>query len=340
MALPLFPVTPNQLLYFFFVLLRLFGKGFLPGYRLFKLERKAGYSIIDAYKSVLINAHILSYKLDYLHFGFATAALKREFVSQAIGAGMTVSGRGYDIGVYPLLHQNIYSKIWNTVDKFHFVSHDLYKKAIKIGFKKEIPFQIIHDTINKKFPFKEHLGHFQKILKITSIGRLHWKKGHEYSLTAIKKLIEKGIVLHLTIIGEGENRDEVLYTIHDLGLTSNVTLTGSLSHNETISILLNSDIYLQSSVQEGFGVGILEAQAAGLMVVASDAEGIGENIDHGKSGWIVPKRDASALANQILTIISLPLTERKRVAQYAMYRVKENFNLEKQQKEWTDFFKI
>lgn len=340
-GLPLFLPRLNQLFYFFFVLLRLCGKGFVQAFRLFKLERKAGCSITDACKSILINAHILSFKLDYLHFGFATTALKREFVAKAIGARMTVSGWGYDIGVYPLLYPKIYYKLWALVDKFHFGSHELSEKAIHTGLKREEAFYVIHHAIDcEKFLFKAEPGKFHRNLKITSIGRLHWKKGHEYSLMAIKMLIENGIALHLTIIGEGESRDEVLYTIHDLGLTPYVTLTGSLSHKETISILSNSDIYLQSSVQEGFGVAVLEAQAAGLMVVACDAEGIKENIDHGKSGWIVPKRNPEAIAKQIVKIIEMPIQARKEIAVYSRKRVEEKFNLELYEQQWAYFFEM
>ena len=46
----------------------------------------------------------------------------------------------------------------------------------------------------------------------------------------------------------------------------------------------NSDVYIQSSVQEGFGNAVLEAQASGLCCIVSDAEGLSENVLNEKTG--------------------------------------------------------
>ncbi|MEZ4824312.1 MAG: hypothetical protein R2942_18715 [Ignavibacteria bacterium] len=61
-------------------------------------------------KSVYINSHILSEKIDRLHFGFMTMTLKRENVAKAIDAEMSVSFRGYDINVYPLKIPDVMTK--------------------------------------------------------------------------------------------------------------------------------------------------------------------------------------------------------------------------------------
>ena len=73
-------------------------------FRFLNLEKKDDVPILSRWKNLFLNNHILKEKLDWLHFGFATIAIRRENVARAIGARMGVSIRGYDICIYPLKH--------------------------------------------------------------------------------------------------------------------------------------------------------------------------------------------------------------------------------------------
>ncbi|MDQ3194453.1 MAG: glycosyltransferase family 4 protein [Bacteroidota bacterium] len=307
--------------------------------KLFTLERKDGHSIYKSLKSVYINAHILKYKLDWLHFGFTTMALKRENAAKAIGAKMGVSFRGYDINIYPLKHPGSYKKIWENVDKIHSISDYLYAKAITLGLSKEKPFAKITPAIDiSLFKLKNDLGKMHTPLRILTVGRLNWIKDYETSVSAMKILKTQGIDFVYKIAGDGKDMERLKFAVYQSGLEENIVFTGRVSHSQINTLMNESDIYLQTSLQEGFCVSVLEAQSAGLLCVASDAEGLKENIADGSTGWIVKRRDPQAFANKIVEIISLPDEKRKAISLNARERVEQDFNTEAQKTKFRSFF--
>lgn len=118
-----------------------------------------------------------------------------------------------------------------------------------------------------------------------------------------------------------------MFTVRDLKLESNVSLIGKLPHEEIFNKLNQSDIYIQPSVQEGFCNALLEAQGTGLLCIATNAEGLSENILNGETGWIIPKRDYLAIANRVEEIIALSLDKRTHTVQTAMNRVADEFKM-------------
>jgi colanic acid/amylovoran biosynthesis glycosyltransferase len=70
----------------------------------------------------------------------------------------------------------------------------------------------------------------------------------------------------------------------------------------------------------------------------SDAEGLSENVLHEKTGWVVPKRQPQLLARQIEAVYNLPEQKLKGIADFAVSRVKKDFNLEKQRNEFLTFY--
>ena len=84
-----------------FVSLFYFLKAVLFHYKntqnLYQLDKKEGLSFSKRIKSIVLNSHLLTQKLDWLHFGFGTMAIDRENVAAAIGAKMAVSFRGWNL---------------------------------------------------------------------------------------------------------------------------------------------------------------------------------------------------------------------------------------------------
>ena len=164
-------------------------------FRFLHLEKKDGITIRTRWENLYLNSHILKEKLDWLHFGFVTMAIRRENVACAIGAKMGVSLRGYDICVYPLKHQGCYQRLWDKIDKVHSISSDLLVAAQEQGLTGNIPQVTIQPAIDVdyfnagekdwiKFNGKETI-HF------LTVARLHWKKGLEYTLQAMAIMKEK-----------------------------------------------------------------------------------------------------------------------------------------------------
>ncbi len=303
-----------------------------------KLERDEGRSSKEILENLYINAHLLTKKLDWLHFGFATNAIRRENVAKAIGAKMATSIRGYDVSIYPLKNPGCYDLLWKRVDKVHTISDDLLTIAHTLGLPGDKSFKKITPAIDAaRFSIRANINALDK-LNIITLARLNWKKGLLYSLHAMNILKANGLFFHYTIVGEGEERENLLFTVHQLGLDGRVSFIGKLDNKKIPEILAAHSIYLQPSVQEGFCNSVLEAQAAGLLCVVSDAEGLSENVLNGKTGWVIPKRNPEAIAEAILNILKLSGEQKKQITYNAIDRVVSEFNLRKQAMQFVEFY--
>jgi glycosyltransferase involved in cell wall biosynthesis len=99
-------------------------------------------------------------------------------------------------------------------------------------------------------------------------------------------------------------------------------------HDMPAAYMLADVVVSASSNPEGFGRIIVEAQAMGRPVVATNHGGARETILPGATGWLVPPRDPAALAVAINDALSLNIDERKRLAQYAIAHVTSHFSRE------------
>lgn len=307
--------------------------------KLFSLERKDGMTFTESLKSIYINAHILPKKLDWLHFGFATMSLGHENTARAIGAKMGVSFRGYDINIYPLKNPGCYNKLWTNIDKVHSISEYLRGKAITLGLKSDIPYKIITPAIDISFfKMKSEPGKLNYPVRILTVGRLNWIKDYETAVSTMKILKENGIEFVYTIIGAGKELERLKFAVYQTGLDDRIFFLGMQEQKEITEKMRESDIYLQTSYQEGFCVSVLEAQATGLLCVVSDADGLKENVTDGVTGWIVQKRKPEKFAEKITEVLNLTDEKRKIISMAARRRVEEGFKFEDQKIKFKKFF--
>jgi colanic acid/amylovoran biosynthesis glycosyltransferase len=307
--------------------------------RFIQLERGSGSTSKSILKKIIVNLHILKIrKLDWLHFGFATQAIGRENIAESIGAKMAVSLRGFDISIFPLKYPHCYQLLWNKIDKLHVISNDLLDLAYENGCSTAITYQKITpaidiNTFNAIFPKKKETR-----INFLTIGRLHWKKGYEATLLALQLVKSKGVAFQYTIIGSGKEYERIAYAIYDLDLHHEVKLLGELSQTAVIENLKKTDLYIQYSIQEGFGNAVLEAQAMGILPLVSDAEGLSENVIDTVTGWVVEKNNPKLLAQKIEEILSVSEDKKQEMRITGIQRVRKEFNLEKQENEFVNFY--
>jgi colanic acid/amylovoran biosynthesis glycosyltransferase len=315
------------------ILLKLLLTAPRPTLRIIKIARENGFSLLKSVKAAAIAARILPEKLDWLHFGYATAALEREFIGQAIGAKVAVSFRGYDINQLPLSMKEPYTLLWKNVHKVHSISNYLFEKAVGLGLAANTSHAIITPAVQIN-RFKPNTG-LRKGNRVLFVSRLHWIKGIEYALQAIAGVHQD---LKTTVVGSGEDTERLLFTAHQLGISKKTNFVGKKNVQEVVDLYKEHDLFIQFSHQEGFCNAVLEAQSAGLLCIVSDADGLSENVLHGETGWVVPKRDVKALTETIEMVLNLPEEQKQKVRRTAMERVKNKFSLEKQRKEFVDFY--
>ena len=302
-------------------------------WRYISLEKKEGTALSEILKRIYLNSHMLKADLDWLHFGFATMALEREFIAEAIGAKMAVSFRGFDMDVYPLKNPGCYKLLWKKVDKVHSISKYLLKKAIYLGLPQEKPAEIIFPAVNPEtLPVSSANKDESKKIQIITVARLHWIKGIDLLIAAAEILKERKIEFEWMIAGSGDRKEEERYKYHvfEKKLENYVTFSGALSHSETLQKIMEADIYVQTSLSEGFCNAVLEAQALGKMCIAFGVGGLPENIENGKTGFLVDPLSPEKLAGKIIEVLSFSDSKLSNYSAYAVQRVKENFSTDMQ----------
>ena len=306
-----------------------------------QLEKKEGTSLKRIAEKVYINASLLKLKTDWLHFGFATMAINRELVATAIGAKMGVSLRGYDMAVYPLKDPQCYNLTWKKVNKVHSISKFLYDKALTNGLRTYTEIEIIHPAVDiSKVKSTDTNQSSNKIIKLITVARLHWVKGIDDLIETAFLLKQAKIDFEWQVIGDVDTEDaeRYLYHVFQKGLKNEVKFLGKQTHQQTIEFIKTADIYVQTSLSEGFCNAVLEAQVLGKLCVAYHSGGIPENIIDKKTGFIVTKGKPQLLVKKIKEVLDLSETEKHQIQKNSQLRVQNENNLEKQKMEFNNFY--
>lgn len=178
-------------------------------------------------------------------------------------------------------------------------------------------------------PLNESRPTGQQTLRIVTAGSLIWRKGYEYMLLALRHLVDRGIPAYLTIIGDGPERQRLLYTIHDLELNQVVEICGRLYPDQVLERLQMADLFLLTSLSEGISNAVLEGMACGLPVVTTAVGGMPEAVRDGIEGFVVPARNPHAIADALISLWQQPELRRS-MGVAARSRIVNEFRLDQQ----------
>ncbi|WP_258609693.1 glycosyltransferase [Mesorhizobium sp. AR10] len=145
-----------------------------------------------------------------------------------------------------------------------------------------------------------------KGLRLVAIGRFVEQKGQILLVEALAKALPKHPDTHLTLVGDGDLRQEIEAAIQSRSLGKHVTITGWVDEDRVRSELAHAHALIMPSFAEGLPMVIIEAMAAGRPVVATYIAGIPELALPGTSGWLVPAGDSAMLASAILSLADTP----------------------------------
>jgi glycosyltransferase involved in cell wall biosynthesis len=170
--------------------------------------------------------------------------------------------------------------------------------------------------------------------RIVACGRLVPQKNYAMLLRSIKKVLRE-MRAKLIIIGEGDQKANLIALAGSLGIAEHVHFTGF--QENPFPYIVRGTVFTVSSAYEGFGNVIVEAMACGIPVVSTRCpSGPDEIITHDVNGLLVPVDDDDALAEAILSLLKDEAL-RKRLSQAGRARA-EDFRLEKILKEYEDLF--
>jgi colanic acid/amylovoran biosynthesis glycosyltransferase len=276
-----------------------------PGPTLRHVGRVLGQHSAGALRQLLLDAPLLGLRPDIVHVEFGSEAVGHEHLRAATGSALTVSFRGFDANYVGLEDPAFFDCLWSTVDGVHVLGADLLRRIRARGLPDGVPVAIIPPSVDtRRFspgPSRPP-RRADEPFHVLSVGRLHWKKGYPDGLAAIRRLVDAGVPVRYRIVGDGRARDEVEHAIRALGLGSVVELRGLVPSAAMPDELRWADVLLHPAVSEGFANAVLEAQATGVPVVCTDADGLPDNVVHGETVFVVPRRDPVAMAERLLEL--------------------------------------
>ncbi|MBN2116136.1 MAG: glycosyltransferase family 4 protein [Anaerolineales bacterium] len=155
---------------------------------------------------------------------------------------------------------------------------------------------------------------------LISVGRLAPEKNWDTLIRAFAKVYSKNPDLRLVLIGDGPAKETLETLASEVGIAERVTFTGALPFEKVPCYLKAADVFAFASVTETQGLVTIEAMAAGLPIVAVDASGTRDIVEHDKQGFLV-KNDVNALAKGIKKLLSDP-QQMKRFSSNALKKAK------------------
>lgn len=179
-------------------------------------------------------------------------------------------------------------------------------------------------SMTDKKQAKEALNFDPELKLIGIIGRLVNFKGHKYAIEALPGIIELDPSIRLLIVGDGPNREQLEVQARELGIESHVVFLGQV---EDVKIVYSAlDYFLFPSTNEPFGIAILEAMAAEVPIIASDAGAIGEILEHNETGLLVRPMDSQDISRTVKELI-IDSSLAETLTRNAKNKVIENYSI-------------
>ena len=167
--------------------------------------------------------------------------------------------------------------------------------------------------------------------RILTIARMTAKKGLPTVYRALKILRDEGISFRHTLIGDGEDREQILSLIKELGLHPFTQLTGTQPHRVVLKHYRSTDVFVlgcevaPNGDRDGIPNVLLESMAVGVPVVATNISAIPELVVQGETGLLVPPAQPEKMARAMIRILTdIPL--RERIIEAARNRVVQTFD--------------
>jgi len=281
---------------------------------------------------------------DVVHFEWNSAAIDYWPLADVWRCPVVISCRGSQIQVRPHApgREDFVRGLERTLRRataVHCVSEAIREEAARYGLE-HAKAHVIRPAVDPEFflPAAKRRAD-DGVFRVVSTGSLHWVKGYEYALAAVRRLTGLGVPVQFDILGDGRKAEgqRLQYTILDLGLEPNVRLRGSVDRAAVRSALHEADAFLLASVSEGISNAVLEAMACGIPVVTTGCGGMREAVTDGVEGFVVPVRNPAALA-AALARLARDRELRERMGGAGRERILHEFTMARQIEEFESLY--
>lgn len=219
----------------------------------------------------------------------------------------------------------------NQSDVITAVSKDLALMSQE-AIRPEKPIRMVHNFINieeynrqEQISIRSCLGIKDNEFVIVHTSNFRPVKRIE-DVMLIFKGIQERLPARLLLVGDGPDHTKAYELAEQLGISDKVEFLGKQSR--VVKILCSSDLFLLPSEKESFGLAALEAMACEVPVVASNAGGLSEVIEHGNCGWLADVGDVESMVQGAIHILEND-ARRKLYSENARKRAVDFFNADK-----------
>ena len=269
---------------------------------------------------------------------------------------------------HPTTAALIISELTDTPFSFAFHAYDIFATRIMIPQKtKKAAFVIVNcrytlDYISETYPELDRdkfillyngldLKHFEQIKidkpdtppLLIAIGQFVPFKGFDDFLEACHLLKNDGESFSAMLIGAGPLEARFRKIMKEKGLNDIVRLTGELTEKETQSYLSTASVLIMPSLElpgethDALPNVVIEAQAIGIPVVATDVFGIPEIVKHEETGLLIPQHNPTAIKDAVKSILHDP-EKAKQHAENAKRNLKDKFDSQTNAKKLVSLF--
>ncbi|MGF1514136.1 MAG: glycosyltransferase [Elainellaceae cyanobacterium] len=257
----------------------------------------------------------LKERYDIIHCQFGTVSFRGMAfqVAHSPEAKLITIFRGHDISHFVQDNgEDIYDPLFESGDYFLANCKFFMGRAVELGCPAD-RIRVHGSGLDySRFPFSIRQLPQEGPIRIATTGRLVEKKGIEYGIRAVAQMLKSYANVEYIIIGDGELREALEQLTQSLNAQQSIKFLGRRSQSEIISLLGTSHLFIAPSVTAADGnqdapVNVLkEAMAMGLPVISTLHGGIPELVEEDISGFLVPERDAEAIAEKLIYLIEHP----------------------------------
>ncbi|MBM4160724.1 MAG: glycosyltransferase family 4 protein [Ignavibacteria bacterium] len=181
------------------------------------------------------------------------------------------------------------------------VSESTRQELIELGFSADKMFIVPNCVDHSSYRPAEQPESARLI--VGHLGRLKKYKSVDHLLRAFQIVSQEVPEARLVIIGEGNHRSELERLARALRLSDVVQFTGYLTKEETVRQLHQMSLAVSCSIKEGWGLTVIEANACGVPVIASDVPGLRDSVVDEKTGLLYEYGNIEQLAQKILLLL-------------------------------------
>lgn len=264
--------------------------------------------VSDLYRKTLLKIH----RTRVLHAHFGPTGHSLLGIRKTLNIPLVTTFYGYDMSSLPKdpVWQQNYEVLFAEGDLFLVEGNHMKKDLVALGCPEE-KVRIQHIAIDTdQFAFREREPKGNQPINLFFCGRFTEKKGLIYALKAFEAVLPEYPNLLFTIVGDGTLRPEIEKFIEEHGIKASVKLLGYQPQHVVAHEMEQADIFIHPSVtasngdtEGGAPTIILEAQAAGVPVLATFHADIPEVVRHGESAILAKERDWRELSEGLLCLL-------------------------------------